>query len=324
MSTKKITIIGGGTGTATVLNGLKESDNLELSAVVAVSDNGGSTGRLRDEFGFLPIGDIRQCLAALASGESQKDVRDLLLYRFEQGEGLKGHNLGNLILTALSDVSNSPAEAIEKATTIFAVKGSVFPITEKSIDLVVEYEDGEVVIGEKHLDELDRKNKKIDSLKISPRAQIFPGSAEAIVNSDMIIVGPGDIYASLVPPALVDGCKNAVKDQQGIFVFVMNLMTHASQTHGMTAQDHVAEITKYYGRCPDYVVMNSGKIPQNVLERYEQVGDFPVIDDVGDGESVVRENFVFNQIFEKNSSDVAPRSLIRHDSQKLAKVLCKL
>lgn len=322
---KKIVILGGGSGTAVVLSGLKNSSH-QLSAIVVVSDSGGSTGRLRDEFGFLPVGDLRQCLAALASGDDQEKIRQVLLYRFPKGQGLRGHNLGNLILTALEDIEQSPGKAIETAAKIFRTKGSVFPITEQSVDLVVEYQDGTIKLGEDHLDDLQSDGQKIKKIKLSPRASIYPHAKKAIQSANMIVIGPGDLYGSLLPNTLVRGFKSALKKSGAKFVYVVNLMTHFSQTNKMTAQDHLSEIKRYCGRSPDVVIVNSGAISTLTLNHYRNQKEYPVVDDLprSTDYTIVRDNFISTIAVKQHPNDTVVRSVLRHNQKKLAQTLLQL
>lgn len=327
MHKKNITVIGGGTGTSVVLSGLKlYQDSCELTAVVVVSDSGGSTGRLRDEFGFLPVGDARQCLAALASGKSEQLVRELLLYRFEKGSGLVGHNLGNLILTALEDLADTPAQAIEQAANIFRIKGKVYPISQDLVHLQVEYENGRRVVGEHLLDDPSSGGQKIKQIKLVPASKIYPKAAEAIKHSDLVVFGPGDLYASLLPNTLAAGFSTALKQSSAKFVYIVNLMTHYAQTHGYTAKDHLQEVTRYAGRKPDVVIINSGKVPDQLAKVYAKAQEFPVVDDLnGDPNTqVIRCDLISKVPVQQVASDKVPRSLLRHDSNKLAKKIIEL
>ncbi len=322
---KQVVVIGGGTGTSVVLTGLKHYQHLlDLCAIVAVSDSGGSTGRLRDEFGFMPVGDLRQCLAALASGKYQQLVRDLLLYRFQKGQGLKGHNLGNLILTALEDLADHPAQAIEHASNVFRVKGRVFPISEDIIDLEIHYQSGKKIIGEAALDDPANGGQKIAQIKLKPHTKIYHKAATAIRKADLVILGPGDLYASLLPNTLAEGFVKALAANKGKFVYVVNLMTHYAQTHNYTALDHLLEVEKYSGRKPDFAIINNGKISKQVLEKYVQAQEYPVFDDLDEDQQVIRDDLLSKAITKQSKQDKVPRSLLRHDSQKLAKILIDL
>lgn len=327
---RKIVVVGGGTGSAVALAGLKKYKSIDLSAVVVVSDNGGSTGRLRDEFGFLPVGDLRQCIAALATGDNEEDVRQLLLYRFDQQSSLKGHNLGNLILTSLEKMTGSPSKAVELASQIFRTSGDVLPVSEESVHLVIQYADGKTVIGEKNLDDKKLGGKKIKKISLNKKAKIYEKAKEALIKADLIVFGPGDLYGSLLPNALVAGFSEALlenKKRGGKFVYVSNLVTHYSQTNQMSAKDHLLEVQKYCKRPVDYVLLNNGKIPEEVLKLYTKEHDFPLVDDLekcNNCTKIIRKDLLSTAIVKAEKNDALERSLIRHHKQKLAKALIKL
>lgn len=318
---KKVVVIGGGTGSSVVLSSLKNIPNIELTALPVVTDSGGSTGKLRDEFGFLPVGDIRQCLAALADDRTQQDIKELLLYRFSKGDGLQGHNLGNLILTALEDLENKPGKAIEAASKIFRIKGKVFPVTENSTNLVITYEDGKKLVGEHFLDDHDKGGKRIKKIELSKPAKLYKKAKQAILEADTIIVGPGDVYGSLLPHTLVDNFKQVFKESRGKFIYITNLMTHFSQTHNMSASDHVAIIEEYFGKYPDSIIVNSEKIPQKILATYEKEKEYPVVDDLPKENYIKRADLVSRVTVEQQSNDQVSRSLLRHDPEKLKEIL---
>lgn len=335
---KKVVVIGGGTGTFVVLSGLKALANLELAAIVTVADSGGSTGRLRDEFGFLPVGDLRQALAALASQEiinhkseirykyrEKNWIRELLLYRFSKGQGLEGHNLGNLVLTALQDMTGSTAKAIEVASKIFRLRGHIYPITTKSIQLVAEYRDGSVEIGEHMIDDsVKHGGDRIVNLKTSPRAEIYPPAAEAIKSADVIIIGPGDLYSSILPNLIIDGAVAAVKNSKGKLIYIMNLMTRYAQTYNMSAADHLRTIELHAGRRADAVIVNNEKIPTAILSAYRKQHEYPVVDDLGGDSRVMRLPLIKTTLVKQFPNDLVRRSYLRHDPNKLRLVLMNI
>lgn len=319
---KKVVVIGGGTGIFPVTAGLRHLD-VDINTVISVSDSGGSTGRIRDEFGFQPVGDLRQSLAALAETDGEEWIRKLLLYRFEKGEGLKGHNLGNLILTALQDMTGSTSEALFRAEQIFRLKGEVIPATEETVDLQINYEDGTHAVGEHILD--DNKNaKKIDNISLTPKAQINPHAKKAIIKADYIIIGPGDYYASLMAALAPEGIQGAFKQSQAKVVYIMNLMTRLTQTKDMTAADHLEKIEDKIGKKVDYVILNSEPIPDSILDRYAKFGENPVINDLNKDPRLVKAKIISSQVFVKGYQDNTHRELLRHDSKKLQKVLAKI
>lgn len=340
MKKTKIVVIGGGTGTAVVLSGLKQYPQLELTAIVVVSDDGGSTGRLRDEFGFLPAGDLRQCLAALATGDNESLIRDILLYRFSERSSLAGHNLGNLILTALEDLAqqrkDSPARAIEIASRVFEVAGQVYPISEKPADLVINYQNQQI-IGEKNLDNPNLGGQKIKKISFKKKQKIYHRAAQAIREADLVILGPGDLYASLLANTLVEGFAEALQDNLkhgGQFVYILNLMTHYSQTHQMSALDHLLEVKKYCCRQPDYILLNKEKIAPHILAHYASQNEWPVADNLEQAKKqqinkinwsklIIKRQQLLSTVLVKQDPSHS-HSLLRHDKNKLAKAILKI
>lgn len=322
-----ITVVGGGTGTSVILSALKKNQQIKLTAIVVVSDNGGSTKRLRDEFGFLPVGDLRQCLAALADGSNQELVREILLYRFKKGDGLTGHNLGNLILTALEDLHASPGKAIEVATQIFRIRGTVLPVTEQVTQLKITYADGTIMEGEEHLDDPALGGKTIQQLSLSPKATLYSKAEQALSTAETIILGPGDLYGSLLPNTLATGFTEALKKSPAKFVYIVNLMTRFTQTHNMTAANHVETVVRYAGRVPDVIVLNTEGVPEKILAKYAEQNEFPMIDDLAAWEKlhpktqVIRGDFLSKVIAVPIPGDALERSLLRHDGEALAQVL---
>ena len=320
----KIVVIGGGTGSFVVLSGLKRYQ-VELTAVVTVADSGGSTGRLRTEFGFLPVGDIRQCLAALAKENKHQYIHQLLLYRFSKGTGLKGHNLGNLILTALTDMVGSEPKAIEIASRIFRLKGDVFPVSLSKVDLIAEYDDRSRIVGEHEIDEPKHQGgKRIVKLGFTKPAHLYPKVRQALLEADLIVFCPGDLYTSLLPNLIVNGMKNTLVRAKAPLVYITNLMTRYSQTDNYSAADHVGVVEKYAGRRLDKILINNRPIPKKILGIYKKEKGSPVRDDLGNDPRVLRKDVLNKQLVVKKKGDAVERSLIRHDSQKLAKELVKL
>ncbi len=327
---KSIVVIGGGTGTHPILRGLKKySEQITITAIITMADSGGSTGRLRDEFGQLPIGDVRMALTALASDVEEDDqlLRELFLHRFDKGEGLNGHNFGNLFMVALTQILGSEAEAVQAASRILRVKGKVLPVTTDNIHIVATYDDGVVIEGEHEIDEPkdDRNHHNIIALTTNPKGSITEEAKEAILAADLILLGPGDLYSSLLANCVIEGVPEAIRASKAQFVFASNLMTRPGQTYGMTASEHVAEVAKYVGQMPDYVVINTGAIPQHLLEKYAEQFQFPVVDDCGvlDG-TIIRAELLSSDEVIKKKGDVLQRSLVRGDGDKFATLLVSL
>ncbi|MFH1547317.1 MAG: gluconeogenesis factor YvcK family protein [bacterium] len=322
----KVTVIGGGTGTYTVLMGLKKFSNLSLKAIVTATDSGGSTGRLRDEYGILPVGDIRQCMAALSeNGNGNSILRKLLSYRFDKGE-LEGHNFGNLLLAATTNILGSEEKAIKEMSKILNIKGEVIPITNDDIDLVAEYENGDVLVGEGNIDEPNNKHDsclRISNIRTQPKAKITQSAQDAITNSDYIILGPGDLYTSTLSNFVVDGAKEVMKRTKAKVIFIVSLMTKHGQTTNFKAQNYVDEVTKYIGKIPDYVIVNNQEMSDFVKSLYEKEEATPVEDNIDPTlkSHVIRADVGSEKIIQRNGNDNVKRSLIRHDSNKLAHVL---
>jgi uncharacterized cofD-like protein len=322
---QKIVVIGGGTGSFVVLSGLKKYP-VDLTAIVTVTDDGGSTGRLRDEFGFLPAGDMRQCLAALSDTKQDGYLKDLLLYRFAKGEkGLRGHNLGNLILTALEDITGSESAGLQAASHIFRLKGKVLPVSLELVKLVAEYQSGKRIVSEHKIEENKLgKNDRIIKLTTQPSASINPAAKKAILSADLIILGPGDLYGSTIANLVVGGVPVAIGRSRAKIIHIVNLMTLCSQTNGFKVSDHVKELERYLGKKVSYIMLNNEKIPNSVLKLYAHKGEYPVVNDMKQDKRVVEGSFLSNQKINRSSSDPLQRSLIRHSSDKLAEKIIKL
>src|SRR3989338_4103204 len=277
MKTKKYVVIGGGTGSYTVLRGLKEFD-IGISAIVSMFDNGGSTGILRDEYGVLPPGDIRRALIALSS--ETELMKSLFSHRFEEGKILKGHNLGNLILLGLSELLGSDEEAIKQAAKILKIKGKVLPVSLNNSHLYAILEDGTIIKGETNIDIPKHNGKlKISKAYLEPPAKLYDDTKQAILEADIIVIGPGDLYTSIIPNLLVDGMKEILQKTKGIKIYVCNLMTKYGETYGFSASDHVKIITSYLGTIPNYVICNNHPFNAELLKKYAEEYSYPVVID---------------------------------------------
>ncbi len=327
---KSVVVIGGGTGTFPVLRGLKEyRDDITITAIITMADSGGSTGRLRDEFGQLPVGDVRMAMTALASEVDEHDelLRQLFLHRFDKGDGLNGHNFGNLLIVALTEILGSEAEAVKTAARILRVRGRVLPVTADKVHIVAEYDDGVVIKGEHEIDEPseDRWDHTIEKFYTEPKGCVTDDAKSAICAADLILLGPGDLYSSLLANCVIDGVSDAIVKSNAKFVFAANLMTRPGQTHGMTACDHVHEVEKYVGKIPDVVIVNTGEVPEHLLKKYAESHQFPVVDDCDAIDTeVIRDDLLSKDEVVKAKGDALQRSLVRGDGDKFAKLLLSL
>ncbi len=326
-SDKNIVVIGGGTGTFVVLKGLKHFAP-HLSAIVTMADSGGSNKRIRDEFGLLPTSDIRQCLVALSDENGGAGLlRKLFMYRFEKGKGISGMTFGNLFMAALSDILGSQEEAIRQTGHVLRVRGSVIPVSFTKTNLIAEYENGQTLTEEHLIDEPSHDGTvKIVRAYLKPNARANPEAVAAIKAADLIVLGPGDLYTSLIPNLLVTGVADAIAASAAKKVYVLNLMTKFGQTYDFTAADHLAAIRTYLGGSLDAVVVNTGKLSAPAIAVYAKYHEIPVADDLKSSKSirVIRGDVVSRHVAKKSRSDALIRSLIRHDSARLARVLMDL
>ncbi len=320
----KVVCIGGGTGTFVALKGLKEYP-VDLTAIVTMADSGGSNKRIRDEFGLLPTSDIRQCFVALADENGGAGLmRDLFMYRFEKGQGIAGMTFGNLFMAALADILGSQAEAIRQTRKVLRIKGKVIPVTYTDTNLSARYEDGHVVSEEHLIDEPEHDGKlTIQDVFLSPEAQATPEAIEAIGQADLIVLGPGDLYTSLIPNLLVNGIPQALIKTKATVVYVLNLMTKYGQTYQYTAVDHMNALERYVGRHVDTVLVNTASIPDRALSVYAKSHEVPVVDNLiaGSPYQVHQADLIGSTLVMKSKSDALVRSLIRHDSKKLGVAL---
>lgn len=318
---KKIVIIGGGTGTYTLLSGLKKYP-VDLSVIVSTADDGGSTGKLRKELGVMPPGDIRQCLLGLSSAD--EETKGLFAYRFSEGS-LKGHVAGNIIIAAMEKLTGSIELSVEVLAKILEAKGKVLPVTLKPTTLSAILENGKTIRGEHNIDE--RKTDlsfKIKDLKLSP-APANPKALKAILSADAIVFGPGDLYTSILPNLLVKGVAEAIKKSRAKKIFITNIMTKQGQSDGFSAGDFIKEFQKYlYGKI-DVALVNKQKPANKWINAYKRERGFFVDPTVQvPNVKVVEANLISEFVFKRASSDKLKRSFLRHDSRKLAAIIWKL
>ena len=309
---QKIVTIGGGTGHFQLLRGLKNYD-CEISAVVSMSDNGGSTGKLMDEYGILPPGDIRQCLIALADNEKGRQLREIFNYRFKKGEGLNGHNLGNLILTALTDLYGDVG-SFKEACKMLDVEGKVIPVTIDKVKLFGKLEGGEILEGQTEVSY--PSSGKIENIFHDPKGYICKEAKEAILEADKIVICPGDLYGSILPNFVIDGVREALQESKAKKIYVCNLVTKQGNFN-FKASDFVGEIEKYSGVEMDNIILNKSDISEEVKKKYLLEKSNIVEDDLIDDARVVRGNFV--EVYPSES-----KTLLRHNPKNIAREIIGL
>jgi len=321
---KKIVTIGGGTGSFMLLSELKKHKDVEITAVVTMSDSGGSTGILRDELGVLPSGDVRQALIALSN--SSDILRDLFLYRFSEG-GLGGHNLGNIFLSALEKITGSFEEAVTQASEILGVTGSIIPATLADVQLFLEKEDGEVIFGEGSIDNAVIQPYK--KLLLSKNIEANPKAISAIMDADIVIVNPGNFFCSILPNLLIPGIREALSDSSAKKIYVANLMTKPGHTDDFTVSTFIEYLHRYgKDNFLTHVLCNTNQEinDKELLEKYKESGE--VFVPFGDLESheveVITADLLSGTIERQKASDVVKRSLIRHDAEKLINLILSI
>ena len=327
-SLKKVVTIGGGTGSFMLLSGLKKYP-IELSAIVSMADDGGSTGVLRDELGVLPPGDVRQCLVALS--DSSDMLRKLMSYRFEDG-GLAGHSFGNLFLSALEKVTGSFSQAVIEAARILSVKGEVIPVTEMDTRLCMELADGTLLEGETEIN----MNASIESIGmkrifLTKKAAANPLALERLLAADLIIIGPGNHYCSIVPSLLVKGIPEAIRQSKAKVVYNCNLVSKCGQTDTFTLEEYVDVIESYIGAPRiDYVTYNTRRPSETLLKKYAHEAVLTERRQTSPETKyhyrIIRADLLNTTPVSYSKADqiAATRAFIRHDTEKLSKVLMML
>jgi len=321
----RVVAIGGGTGLSTLLRGLKQyaagpeappptsSQISSLSAVVTVSDDGGSSGRLRKELNMLPPGDIRNCIVALSEDEAL--LSKLFRHRFEKGSGLEGHSFGNLFLAALTSMTKDFAEAVRLSSEVLATRGHIYPATTSNVELEALLEDGARVRGETKI--TASKGRIRELFLVPPNPEPLPQTLDAIANADLITIGPGSLFTSLIPNLLVRGIPQAIANSPGIKVYICNLMTQANESLGRTAADHVRALNAHAGcQIFDYALLNKKMASSDMKAKYALEGATQVVADRGAMRELGVESVMGDYLYEDG--------VARHDTDAIARDLMKL
>lgn len=307
----KIVAIGGGTGLSMLLKGIKKITN-NVTAIVTVGDDGGSSGRLREEMGVLPPGDIRNCIAALADDDDL--VTKLFQYRFKTGEGLEGHSFGNLFLTSLCAITGDMVSAVKESSNVLSIRGRVLPSTLDDMKLVAEMEDGRIIRGESNIPEAQGKVKRLftDPENCRPLEEVIG----AIKDADLVILGPGSLYTSVIPNLLINEIVEEIAKSNAKKIYVCNIMTQPGETDGYTVSDHVNTILTHAGNnnIMDAVLVNDS-LPANLAEKYEQASSFPV---KLDANNIKKQGI---KIVSKKLIEESKEGLVRHSSNRVARAI---
>ena len=305
-----IVVIGGGTGLSVLLRGLKEYSS-NITAIVSVGDDGGSSGRIREEFGMVPVGDVRNCIVALSDREDL--MEQLFDYRFERGDGLDGHSLGNLLLVAMAYLTGSFHDAVSDINEVLQIRGKVLPVTDEPITLKAILDDDTEIIGESCVSQADRP---IVRLTIEPEdVQPLEEALEAIASAEAIILGPGSLFTSIIPNLLVDGIVEAILKSKAMKFYVCNVMTQAGETDNFTAEDHLFSLLEH-GRkgIVDYIIVNNHEaIDREILQRYAEEGAMPV--------TYHKDKLEQLQVKVVEANLLNEQQVLRHNSERLAETI---
>jgi uncharacterized cofD-like protein len=315
----KIVVIGGGTGLSVLLRGLKEY-TANITAIVTVADDGGGSGVLREDLGMLPPGDIRNCILALA--DTEPTMEKLLQYRFKEGQ-LKGQSFGNLLIAAMNGISGNFESAIKEISNVLAVTGKVLPVTLEDVTLYAKLESGKVIKGESNIPEVNKQfGDRIDFVFIKPeRCYPLEETIEAIKKADVIVLGPGSLYTSVIPNLLVKDIAKYIEESSAVKVYVANVMTQPGETDNYNVLDHVEAIIKHTkSNIIDYVIVNNEKIPNDTLEKYKMDGAEPVTI-TAEEEEILKSKDI--KVIKDNLVDIK-KNYIRHDAFKLSEILVGL
>lgn len=307
----KVVAIGGGTGLSMLLRGIKNYTN-NITAIVTVGDDGGSSGRLREDMGILPPGDIRNCIAALADDDDL--ITELFQYRFKKGEGLEGHSFGNLFLTALCAITGNMVKAVKESSKVLNIRGEVLPATLDDMKLAAEYSDGSIIKGESSIPEAHKQIKKL--FTEPAHCQALPEVLEAIAHADLIILGPGSLYTSVIPNLLVDGIVDAIMQSTAKKIYVCNIMTQPGETDNYSVASHVNALLAHAGgkKIIDAVLVNN-ILPDNISEGYAKTGSIPVRLDM-ENVAPIGVEVVSQKLIQENK-----QGLVRHSSNRVARAV---
>ncbi len=315
----KVVVIGGGTGSSVILRGLKKFTS-NITAIVTVADDGGGSGKLREDLGMLPPGDIRSCILALA--DTEPIMEKLLQYRFQEGS-LKGQSFGNLFIAAMNEITGNFEEAVRLTSDVLKVKGTVLPVTLDNICLLAELENGEFVKGESKIPRVAlEKGQRIKRISIHPTdAAPLEYALNALEEADAIILGPGSLYTSIIPNLLVEGLSEGISKARAVKIYISNIMTQPGETDSYSVIDHVNALLEHAGEFEnpliDYVMVNNGRIPDDLLEKYQRDGACMVDFNIEDYEQHPYK-FIIDDFVE------AKKNYLRHNADKVAATIFRL
>lgn len=309
----KIAVIGGGTGLSSILRGLRKYP-IDITAIVTVADDGGSSGSLRDELHIPPPGDIRNVLVALS--EAEPLVRELFQYRFEEGNGLAGHPTGNLLLAAMTNITGDFATAVQSLSQVLNVRGKILPVCNQALCLCAEYEDGCIATGESNIPNTDKKIKRV---YYEETCTALDEAVKAVREADLVILAPGSLYTSIIPNLLFNEMKTAIKETKANFVYCCNIMSQPGETTKFTVSEHVKSIEDHIGfACINKVLVNDGKVRKDVIEKY--AADHSAIIEI-DEERLAEMEI---DVIKSRMVDYNEDNEVRHNSKKVAATIFSL
>ena len=309
----KIAVIGGGTGLASILRGLKKFP-IDITAIVTVADDGSSSGSLREELGMPPPGDVRNVLVALS--EAEPLVHDLFQYRFEEGNGLAGHPTGNLLLAAMTKITGNFATAVQNLSDVLNVRGRILPVCNEALCLCAEYEDGCTVTGESNIPNNDKKIKRVYYEQVCPALE---GAVIAVKEADLVVLAPGSLYTSIIPNLLFSEMRNAIESAKAKFVYCCNIMSQPGETTNFTVSEHIKSIEEHVGfHFVDSVLVNDGTVEPDIIQKYVNENsniveiDHAILDEMG------------VEVIQSRMIDYNDAREVRHDSKKVAAMIFSL